>query len=103
MLKISSIKETCLYVKDLQQTKDFYHGLLNLPVINYVENKFIFFRAGSSVLLCFNPEESKKQQNLPSHFAEGQIHFAFEVKKEDYASWKDHLTNNNVKILHEET
>ena len=53
------IKDTCLYIKDLERAREFYHEILELPLISYVEGKHIFFRAGSSVLLCFNPDDSK--------------------------------------------
>jgi len=52
---------------------------MGLSIIGFVENRHIFFRAGSSVLLCFNPETTKKEERLPPHFGTGQLHFAFEA------------------------
>ncbi|MGE5521138.1 MAG: VOC family protein, partial [Candidatus Dadabacteria bacterium] len=40
-MKISRIKETCIYVSDLQRTKEFYHHKLGLPVISVLENRHI--------------------------------------------------------------
>ncbi|MCI0750841.1 MAG: VOC family protein [Flammeovirgaceae bacterium] len=97
-MKFTKIKETCLYVKDLPKAKEFYHGLLGLEIIGAVENKHIFFRAGSSVLLCFNPEDSKTKKRPPSHFGGGKQHFAFEVKLQDYESAKAEIKSKGIII-----
>lgn len=98
-MKFSKIKETCLYVHDLEKAKAFYHGLLELPVINYVEGKHIFFRVGSSVLLCFDPADSKTKTSPPPHYAEGKQHFAFEVPMADYTDVKAEIVNKGIAII----
>lgn len=92
------IKETCLYVRNLEQAKKFYHETLELPLISYVEGKYIFFRAGASVLLCFNPDDSKHKESPPAHYGGGKQHFAFEVCKEDYRNTKKWITDKGIKI-----
>lgn len=62
------IKETCLYIRDLEQARKFYHETLELPLISYVKGKHIFFKAGSSVLLCFDPDDSKLKTSPPAHY-----------------------------------
>ncbi|WP_375560419.1 VOC family protein [Bernardetia sp. OM2101] len=99
---IQKIKETCLYITDLDKTEEFYHKKLELPIISRKENAFIFFRVGSDVLLCFMNEYAKNQETLPPHFANGKIHFAFEVKTEDYQTWKDKMKELEIKITHEQ-
>lgn len=99
-MKITQIKETCLYVQDLNITKDFYNIKLDLPVISFVDGRHIFFRAGSSVLLCFNPETTKTETNLPPHFAYGSQHIAFEVGVEDYQSWLEKVKKAGIDIIH---
>ncbi|TVR80737.1 MAG: glyoxalase [Chitinophagaceae bacterium] len=101
-LSFTKVKETCLYVKDLSATKDFYHKKLGLPVITEVENRHIFFRAGESVLLCFISESTKEDKNLPPHFGEGKMHYALECKKEEYLQWKAFFQKKNIPIIHEE-
>lgn len=59
------------------------------------------FRAGTSVLLCFFAEETKKEKELPPHGAQGQIHFAFEVTKEEYPHALSQIKNSDIEILHE--
>ncbi len=103
ILPINHIKETCLYVKDLEATRHFYHEVMGLSLIGFVENRHVFFKAGSSVLLCFNAETTKNDERLPPHFGEGNLHFAFEVPNDAYESWKEHLMTQNVAIEQEVT
>ncbi|KEO74156.1 VOC family protein [Anditalea andensis] len=99
-MKFTQIKETCLYINDLHKAEAFYHGFMRMPVISKVDNRHIFFRCGSSVLLCFNPEETKHEQNLPPHFATGKQHIAFEVKKSDYTEVKNLFKIKGIEIIH---
>ncbi len=78
-MEFTKIKETCLYIRDLEQAKNFYNGVLGLSVINYQRGKHLFLRVGESVLLLFNPEDSKGKASPPAHFGGGKQHFAFEV------------------------
>ncbi|MBC5993294.1 VOC family protein [Pontibacter cellulosilyticus] len=100
-MTIRKIKETCLYVSNLQKSKAFYHGQLGLEVIGEVKDRHVFFRAGESVLLCFISEASKKGGALPPHFGSGQLHLAFEVSKTDYQSWKDKVQDAGITIEQE--
>ena len=100
-MNILSIKETCIYVKDLERTKEFYSGKLGLPLISLVPGRHVFFRAGSSVLLCFLAEETLKETILPPHGATGKIHFAFEVNREEYPLSLKQVMDLGIEILHE--
>lgn len=102
-MKITQIKETCIYFEDLEEAKAFYHDKLHLPVISYVENKHIFFLAGESVLLCFNPKDSRLKTSPPPHFASGKYHFAFEVAPEDYLTQKEEIERLGIAITDEVT
>lgn len=101
MKEIIKIKETCLYLHDLEGAKTFYHEKLGLEIIHFLPERHIFFRAGSSVLLCFNPNDSKEKQSPPPHYACGNQHFAFEVTKEDYESSKQKILNKGIKVVKE--
>ncbi len=100
-MNIIKIKETCLYISDLERAKVFYHDVLELPIINYVEHKHLFLRAGNSVLLLFNPEDSKKKKSPPAHFGGGKQHFAFEVTLSDYEKVKQEIKSKGLKITDE--
>lgn len=102
-MEINKIKETCFYSKDLETVRRFYHEILGLPVISYLEEKHIFFRAGSSVLLCFNPEDSRQKKSPPAHYGEGKLHFAFEVPEGDYQKTKQEILQKGISIIDEVT
>lgn len=99
-MKLNGIIETVIYVHDLRQCKKFYEQVLNLKSYAYKEDSFLFFKVGRSMLLLFNPEESQHNKELPSHFAEGQQHFAFDVEEAEYGKWKNHV-ESFVPIEHE--
>lgn len=101
-MTLSSIKETCLYVKDLEKCFHFYHDLLNLELISRVEGRHVFFRLGDGVLLCFDPDVTANETRLPPHYASGKQHIAFEVSAEDYDPWKRRINNHGIAIIHEE-
>jgi catechol-2,3-dioxygenase len=93
------VKETCLYIHDLEKAKEFYHHLLELPIINYQPTKHLFLRVGQSVLLLFNPEDSKTKLSPPPHYGSGHQHFAFEVKRENYALAKQSIREKGIVII----
>jgi catechol 2,3-dioxygenase-like lactoylglutathione lyase family enzyme len=99
-MKLTQIKETCLYINDLAKAKHFYNGQLGLPLISEVEGRHIFFRVGTSVLLCFIPEVTKAEDKLPPHFAYGPQHLAFEVPQEEYEGWRKKIEGLNIPITH---
>lgn len=100
-MNLLRIKETCLYIKDLQKTRCFYSDQLGLPVLSIVEGRHIFFKAGESVLLCFIAEKTLNEMVLPIHGASGIIHFAFEVTNEAYEATSQHIRDAGIEILHE--
>jgi catechol 2,3-dioxygenase-like lactoylglutathione lyase family enzyme len=97
----TGIKETCIYIRDIDETKKFYEGRLGLSVYGIVEGSHIFFRAGNSMLLCFIKGAAAQQNNLPPHDASGQIHFALEVETGNYEICKRELISKGVSIEHE--
>src|SRR4051794_12859058 len=102
-MNILRIKETCLYVMNLEKTKAFYSDQLELPMISFVQGRHVFFRAGESVLLCFAAEATLKETRLPPHGAKGSIHFAFEVSKEEYNHTMQQVKSAGINILHQHT
>ena len=101
-MNITQIKETSLYVQDLERTELFYHQKLGLKLISLQEGRHIFFKAGSSVLLCFLANVTKNDDKLPPHYGKGQIHLAFEVAREDYQAAKEKIQSKDITIEHEQ-
>ncbi len=101
-MNIRQIKETCLYVSDLERTEYFYHQLLGFPQIGRVEGRHVFFRVGTSVLLCFIAEKTRTDTQLPPHYGQGQLHIAFEVAPDEYQTCKETVMKKGVKIIHEQ-
>lgn len=93
------IKETCIYCRDLEKAREFYGGILGLPLISYVAGKHIFFRVGASVLLIFNPDDSRMKTSPPAHYAEGRQHYAFEVTKGEYDRHKQKIQEKGITII----
>ncbi|MDN5201582.1 VOC family protein [Fulvivirgaceae bacterium BMA10] len=102
-MTILQIKESCLYVKDLDKAKSFYHDQLGFEVIGYQANRHIFFRVGSTVLLCFVPETTRKESQLPPHYAIGKQHIAFEVMPGEYKKWENKILKLGISIIHEQS
>jgi catechol 2,3-dioxygenase-like lactoylglutathione lyase family enzyme len=100
-MKFTQIKETCIYSRDLERAEKFYSEILGLEIIGKGEGRHIFFRAGTSVLLIFNPDYTATQSGIPSHDGEGRIHFAFEVEKTDYEGTRAEILAKGVTITHE--
>ena len=100
-MKFTKIKETCIYVNDLDSSRSFYHDALGMELISQVKDRHVFFRAGESVLLCFIASQTEKEVSLPPHGARGSIHFALEVERGEYEKAKDDILEKSINILHE--
>ncbi len=94
------IKETCIYASDLHAFRKFYEGTLRLECFSFRDGGHAFFRAGHSVLLCFDPKHSRDQQELPRHFASGEIHFALETDRPGFDAWLSWLREQGVGLEH---
>jgi catechol 2,3-dioxygenase-like lactoylglutathione lyase family enzyme len=102
-MTFTHIKETCLYVSDLDRTRAFYADLLGFEMIGHVPGRHVFFRVGQSVLLCFLPEVTAQETRLPPHFGSGQLHVAFECEKGAYDLRKAEIEQLGIPILQEYT
>lgn len=99
-MNIRRIKETCIYVSDLELTKAFYAGEMGLEIISLVPGRHVFFRAGESVLLCFVAAQTERETELPPHGAKGSVHFAFEVSGNDFEDALKKVKQAGISILH---
>jgi catechol 2,3-dioxygenase-like lactoylglutathione lyase family enzyme len=101
MPKLTKIKETCLYVSDLERTREFYCDVMGLELIALKKGRHVFFRVGDDVLLCFLAEATRREKVLTPHYAEGKQHYALECPAEDYEAWKEHLAAHGIGIERE--
>jgi len=101
-MKIKKVVETCIYSSDLESMKNFYAGILGLPVFQEEQDKLIFLKAGKSMLLIFDPRRTKSNNgSLPAHGTTtppSSIHFAMEIEKQEYHASKQLLIDNNIAI-----
>lgn len=99
--ELLNIKETCLYVKDLEATRRFYETIMGIQPFNFKKDRHLFFKIGTDVLLFFNAEATATEIELPRHFGTGEQHIAFECTSADYKTWKSHLTSKGIAIEQE--
>lgn len=98
-MKLQKIIETCLYVSDLEVARHFYERLLGISPSSHLENRHVFFRLESAMLLLFNPEvTSRPDGELPLHGAQGPGHVAFQVPISDLPAWRRRLAELGIPI-----
>lgn len=102
-MRFLKIKETCIYIQNLERARVFYEEVLELPLISYEKDKHIFFKAGTSVLLLFNPEDSRHKISPPAHYGSGKQHVAFEVPITEYTKAKEWILSKGIEITEEMT
>jgi catechol-2,3-dioxygenase len=92
--------------------KDFYINILGLEFVSEEKDRHVFFKAGQSMLLIFNPNKTLANNNnnnisngsstqLPVHGAFAPpsiIHFALEIEKQNYDNARYMLNEKNIKI-----
>jgi catechol-2,3-dioxygenase len=95
--------------------KDFYVNILGLEFVSEEKDRYVFLKAGQSMLLIFNPNKTLTNADvsnrsstiqLPAHGALAPpsiIHFALEIEKQNYDNAKRMLKERNVKIENEVT
>ncbi len=101
-MKIIRIVETSIYSNNLMDLKNFYMNVLGLELISEEKERHVFLKAGKSMLLIFNPDNTLNSTSIfPPHGTSDPhsiIHLAFEIEKEDYEKWSNLLKENKIKI-----
>ncbi len=103
MLQLTQIKETCIYVKNLRKTMQFYQDMLGFEMISYVKESHIFFKVGTSVLLCFLNKSTRFQEHLPKHYGYGKLHLAFEAPEDEFDNLLAQVKDLEIEITHQHT
>ena len=100
----SAILESALYVTDMAAAEAFYAGVLGLERIARVENRHVFFKCGSGVLLLFNAQATRQPLSagaklpVPPHGTTGQGHLCFAATADEIEGWKVRLTEKNIAV-----
>ena len=96
--------ESALYAEDLDAAEAFYAGVLGLPVIARQAGRHVFFAAGESVLLVFDPRATAAgapqgaRLPVPGHGARGSGHYCFKVTPDQLDAWRRHLESSGIAI-----
>jgi catechol 2,3-dioxygenase-like lactoylglutathione lyase family enzyme len=101
--KINGVVETCLYSHDLARSVRFYQEQLGLRLLESGERLCVFSVADKQVLLIFRSGGTLEPIHtpggiIPPHEADGQLHIAFAVAKDDFAAWEKLLLARGVAI-----
>ena len=102
-MRLRKIVETCIYSSDLETMKNFYVDKIGLAFISEEKGRHVFIMAGKSMLLIFNPENTRIEGSgrFPVHGATTPpacIHLALEIEKDVYEDSKNILIQNGIAI-----
>lgn len=94
---IDGVLEAALYADDLDAARTFYGEIMGLPEIVAVEGRHVFFQAGKTVLLVFNPAATTAPPGnpalpVPPHGARGPGHLCFSAPAAQIDAWCKRLT-----------
>lgn len=98
-----AVLEAALYARDLDAAEGFYGDLLGFDRLLRAGDRHVFFRAGHTILLIFNPEISENPATdarfpVPPHGARGPGHVCFAASRDEIGAWKKKLQAARVEI-----
>ena len=103
MSRVSGIIETALYVKDMQQSVEFYQRIFDFATLHASERLTALRVAPGQVLLLMKKGASAEPSvmsfgMIPASDAAGQQHVAFGVRLEQLDEWRDALQRHEIGI-----
>lgn len=103
MPKIADVKETALYVEDLERAAAFYQHVLGLSVLVEDERLCALDVGGRHVLLLCRRGASREETVLPGgvippHDGAGPAHVGFAVAAAEMAAWEAQLAQCDVVV-----
>ena len=101
--RISGVLEAALYAEDLAAAEAFYAGVLGMKILVHSPPRHLFFRAGNSVLLVFNPVETAQAKGttdmpVPPHGAHGPGHACFAATRDEISLWRAVFAEKGIAI-----
>jgi catechol 2,3-dioxygenase-like lactoylglutathione lyase family enzyme len=94
MLKTQGMLHFSLAVTDLDRSRQFYEGVLNLKVVEQ-SPRMVFLQTGDDYLILAKGDEPLKYDTNKST----PVHHAFRVKPEEFQSSIDHLRQHGVEVF----
>ena len=103
MLSIGGVKETSLYVKDLQRSRQFYQTIFDFEKLYSDRRCCAMNVANSQVLLLFKKGASAHPIKTPGGIippseGSGNLHLGFSISKSEFQSWEKKLEDSGVPI-----
>ncbi len=103
MPKLNDVKETALYVDNLERAKKFYREVLGLEAIVEQENLCAFNVESKHVLLLFLRGAFLNDTELPGgtippHDGSGHLHTGFSIDLQELPAWEQHFAAKGVEI-----
>ena len=102
-MRTEVLKETTLYVSDLEAAESFYTNIVGLEVAERVKDQYSLLQYDDSTLILFQtPITSIENEGAPSGPNKvGQVSFG--ISPADISSWRKRLYKQNVSIEEEIT
>ena len=106
MPKLNDMKETALYVDDIERAKWFYQDVMGLGLLLDDPRICAFDVGGRHVLLICARGKSNQDMYLPggmvpAHDGSGALHAGFAIDAEEFDAWKEHFQWHGVEIVSE--
>jgi len=91
-----AVLEAALYADDLDRAEAFYGAVLGLEKVTRLGDRHVFFRAGRTIVLIFNPARARIPTDnpdlpVPPHGAEGAGHLCFSASAAELTAWRARL------------
>ena len=105
---LAGLLETCLYVDDMERSRNFYRRVLGLSPL-FAEDRISVFRLPDGTVLILFARGSTLEAvttpggTIPPHDGSGPIHFALAMPDGSLDTWRDHLMACGVLIESEVT
>ncbi|WP_415182802.1 VOC family protein [Phaeovulum sp.] len=104
MKPATALLETAIYAKDIDAAEAFYRDVFGLTVVSKADDRLVFLRCGTQMLLVFNPAFSAHEDPaiaIPRHGATGAGHFCFRAQDAtEVGQWRDHFRSLGIAVEH---
>jgi catechol 2,3-dioxygenase-like lactoylglutathione lyase family enzyme len=103
MPRVIGLLETCLHVRDVERSARFYESLLGFARMDSNERYCAFDAGSGSVFLLFQEGGTNDPVRtpggvIPPHGGSGDLHVAFSIRAEDFASWEERLGKEGILV-----